>query len=119
MSRTFRGLAAGAAAVLAFTGISLTVASPAQADQDKCTQIAGGDNGGDNGGGGGDNGGQNGNDDNKYDVACKAAGDGHLDACIALLVVDDVKLDTAIKACKAAHEDGGGDDQNPQPITTS
>jgi hypothetical protein len=99
---------------LALTGISLTVAGPAQADQDKCTQIASGD---DNGGG--DTGGQNGGDDNKFEDACKAAEEGHLDACIALLVVDDVQLDTAIKACKAAHEDGGGDDQGPDSTTTS
>ncbi|MFL6121150.1 hypothetical protein [Actinophytocola sp.] len=121
MSRTLRGLAAGAAAVLAFTGISLTVSGTAYADQDDCLQVLGhhGDNGDDNGNGGApgtgtgngsDNGNGNGNDnedDNGYDAACGQGEDGNFDQCLTQLMFDGgVDPIRATEACIAAQDDG-------------
>jgi hypothetical protein len=110
MSRTFRGLAAGAAAVLAFTGISLTVSGTANADQDECLQIL--DNGNHDGNGNGDENGDDNEENNGYEEACEKGADGRFDECLTQLMFDEgVGPIDATEACAAAIEDGdnGGD----------
>ena len=121
MSRTFRGLAAGAAAVLAFTGISVAASGTAIADEDDCLQVLDHahydtDNG--NNGNNGNNG-ENGDDedDNAYEDACENGADGDFEQCLTQLMFDGgVGAVTATDACTAAQEDEDEDDEDVQQV---
>jgi hypothetical protein len=124
MSRTLRGLAAGAAAVLAFTGVSLAASAPANADQDECLQILDHGSGNDsddngsgdspssgtgNGTGNGTDNGTGGEDDNGYEAACDSGDD--FESCLTQLMFGSgVSPIMATQACEAAHDDEDSDE---------